>query len=235
MNIAVLEDDFTQSALVSLSIKSRGWLCACFDHGVKLLEEIKIKNFDAILIDWDLPDISGYDILNTIRNDLNIETPIIFVTSHSLEEDIVSALTAGANDYIIKPVQPDILLYRIETIVKKQLSAEQRNAIFSISGYSIDFNNKKISLKNEPIPLSNKEYEISKILILNFGKIVSRKFIIEEVWGKNMSPHPRAVDSCIYHIKEKLRIKPSSGFRLISIYSHGYRLDIINDMNNPWK
>lgn len=231
MNIAVLEDDLTQSTLLSLSIKSRGWLCACFDHGIKLLEEIKSRNFDAILIDWDLPDISGYDILTTIRNDLNIITPIIFVTNRSLEEDIVSALAAGADDYIIKPVKPELLLYRIETITKKQFTIEQQNIIFSVGSYSIDFHNKKILLESKPILLSNKEYEVSKILILNFGKIVSRKFIIQEVWGKSASPHPITVDSCIRHIKEKLTIKPSSGFRLSSIYSHGYRLDKINDIN----
>src|SRR5215207_7369645 len=119
MRIAVLEDDRSQAYVLRHCLTQAGHNPNNFDRGMELLAAMKTERFDALVLDWNLPDISGLEVLIRVRKEFNSNIPAVIVTSRDAEEDIVKALSEGADDYICKPVRPKELIARLECVAKR--------------------------------------------------------------------------------------------------------------------
>jgi len=117
MLIAIFEDDISQRELLSQWLTVAGYDARCFEKGQALLHSMGVEKYDLLVLDWNVPDISGMDVLNLVRERSHL--PVLFCTARGAEEDIVRALRAGADDYLIKPLRRRELLARIEAVVRR--------------------------------------------------------------------------------------------------------------------
>jgi DNA-binding response OmpR family regulator len=123
MLIAIFEDDISQRELVSQWLTVAGYDARCFEKGQALLQAMGVERYDLLVLDWNVPDISGIDVLNLVRERSHV--PVLFCTARGAEEDIVRALRAGADDYLRKPLRRRELLARIEAVLRRIGMAKQ--------------------------------------------------------------------------------------------------------------
>jgi DNA-binding response OmpR family regulator len=204
--------------------------CSIFNTGKNLISSLKRHSFDIILLDWMVPDIDGEEALHWIRRNIEWHIPVIFVTSRDSEEDVVRILDMGADDYLVKPVRQKELLARIRALARRSnLHDDLQSAHMIQQGqYTIDTSARMVYKDNEPIKLTQKEYELVVFLFNNIGRIISRSHILESVWGHHTDLNTRTADTHISRIRNKLGLVPENGWRISAIYHHGYRLESLS-------
>jgi len=228
LNVAILEDEVAQSQLISTWLQAAGYSCKEFHTGQALLDDLKSTRYDLMLVDWELPDINGPEVMHAMRYELKIETPIIFITSRDSEEDIVKALDAGADDYLVKPVRQYEFLARVKANTKRNQGNNKTIIQIEHKPYSFNSSNQQALINGKAIELSGKEFELAFYIFSNEGELLDRKKILSAVWQQDADLNTRTVDTHMSIIRKKLSISPENGWRLKSIYGHGYRLESLN-------
>lgn len=225
MRIALLEDDQDQAALFVEWLKGAGHTCEHFKLGKIFVRNIKRDSFDALILDWMIPDMDGYEVLGWVRENFDWRIPVVFVTAKDKEDDIVRALEQGADDYIVKPAKQRELLARITAVARRVTPAEEGQTNIDFDPFHIDLNNHEVKKHGHRIEVTQKEYELIVFLFRNIGRVLSRAHILESVWGRNPDINTRTVDTHVSRIRTKLALAAEMGWKLTSIYQHGYRLE----------
>lgn len=232
LNIAILEDEPEQSQLLESWLIAKKYTCDIFSTGQSLLDKLPSSSYDLLLIDWELPDINGPEVMQTIRQSLKLDTPIIFITSRDREEDIVMALNTGADDYLIKPVRQFEFLARVKANTKRslQLDQDEKTApkLIEQTPYTFNSANQQAQVHGNIVELSSKEFELAFFIFSREGQLLERKVMLSAVWQQEADLNTRTVDTHMSIIRKKLAISPENGWRLKSIYGHGYRLERLN-------
>jgi DNA-binding response OmpR family regulator len=200
-----------------------------FANGRDFMRVAARESFDLFVLDSNLPDVSGPEVLRWLRSDRNDATPVVFVTARDAEEDIVAQLTAGADDYIIKPVRHAELLARIDAVLRRARPAQSTD-VLEVGPYRFDLAQKRVALDGEEILLTDKEFDLAVFLFRNLGRLLSRGHLLEAVWGRNPSVATRTVDTHVSRVRGKLQLRPERGFRLVPTYNYGYRLECVLDL-----
>ncbi|OGT82407.1 MAG: hypothetical protein A3J35_02595 [Gammaproteobacteria bacterium RIFCSPLOWO2_02_FULL_52_10] len=227
MDIALLEDNPSDARLLKQCIESSGHACTVFETGQSLINEFHKRVFELLIIDWELPDITGDKVLRWARDSIGHDLPIIFITGHDSTEDIVAMLDAGADDYMTKPVKLEEMLARITALVRRSRQHEKTDNTTFIEPYSLDFNCHRITKAGVEIALTPKEFELARYLLQNIGDLLSRTKLLQEIWGYGPEIHTRTIDIHISRIRKKLELTEEHGWKLTSIYHKGYRLEHI--------
>jgi len=223
LRIALLEDDPEQSAKVSGWIEDRGYLCGVYSSAEEFQRAFRKSSYDVIILDWMLTTgSSGLEVLNWVRKTLTSDIPVIFVTSRVAEEDIVTALQAGADDYLSKPVRQHELLARLYALARR---AQPEAEVLECPPYVFNTSNREVRLNDEPIKLTEKEYELALFLFRNRGRVLSRQHLLTSVWGTSAELNTRTVDTHASRLRKKLNLLATERWKLTSIYQHGYRLE----------
>ena len=144
------------------------------------------------------------------------------------EEDIVRALNAGADDYIVKPLSADVTLARVRNVLRRSGQLKPQESGLQAEPYNLDLIAKTISLSDRLINLTQREFDLAAYLFRNSGKVLSRETLLQEVWGVTASINTRTVDTHVCRLRRKLAITPENGWRLQSIYQYGYRLEPVS-------
>lgn len=225
----MLEDDAAHAAMVSQWLSDAAHDVHVFATARDLRRHASRESFDAFLIDWVLPDQSGHDVLLWLRRERGEKAPAIFVTARDSEEDIVSGLRAGADDYVIKPVRRFELIARLEAVWRRFRPADGRAEIIELPPYRIDLARRQIAMNGMTIEgLTDKEFALAAFLFQNPGRLLSRGHLLESVWGINAAVPTRTLDTHISRLRKKLELHPANGFRLAPAYNYGYRLDRVD-------
>ncbi len=227
MRIALLEDDPQQAKIMELWLRDAGHDVQHYDTGRGFINGVARESFDVLLIDWVLPDISGHEVLKWVRGHTDWHVPVLFVTQLDSEENIVSALESGADDYMCKPVSEREMLARVGALARRAHPADDTQTSLVFEPYTIDPANRTITNAGESIVLTQKEYDLALFLFRHLGRVLSRGHILESVWGKNPEINTRTVDTHVSRVRKKLNIGAETGWRLTAIYQHGYRLEPI--------
>jgi len=231
--IAILEDDVTQINMVESWLNTEGYDCHTCATGHEMLALLETESFDLLLIDWELPDINGPEVMARIRQNDDNTVPIIFMTNRDGEHDIVSALNAGADDYLIKPLRHHEFLARVKAttrrIQKSEPDSTKSDQSVTYPPYHFNLKNHLITRNDTPVELSNKEFDLAYFLFCNEGVLLSRKHILSSVWQQDADLNTRTVDTHMSVIRRKLALQPQNGWRLKSIYGHGYRLEQVDN------
>lgn len=235
MRIALLEDDISLAEIISLWIEEDGNHILAYTSGKSFREGFARETFDVVVLDWHLPDTTGLDELDWLRGELGCETPVIFITSRDDGKSIVEALNHGADDYMVKPVNKEVTMARINALHrrnrKSDVSAEAVNKAASKTGeteiyepYEINQSERSILVNGESVKLTNKEFELAAYLFRNESSLISRDDLLEYIWGTRADINTRTIDTHICRIRSKLCINADLGWQLNSIYQSGYRL-----------
>ncbi len=226
MHIAILEDDADQRALLELWVDSGQHTSRGFGMAAEFIEGAKKERFDLLLIDWMLPDGTGADVLQWIRQNLGWDIPVLVVTSRDDEATVVAALKMGADDYVVKPPKPMELLARIENVARRVKPGGL--PVLRLGSFEVDVARHRLTLDGNAITLTQKEFDLSVYLFQNPGKLLSRDHLLNKIWGLNTEVDTRTVDTHISRLRKKLLLDGSKGWKLTPIYGYGYRFDRVD-------
>lgn len=228
MYIAVIEDDKDQSEILSIWLEAAGHVPSVFSTAEQLLDKDNIDEFDILILDWDLPGIDGIELLRIIRQEKNLNTTVLFATRHDSKSDVVTVLEAGADDYMVKPIDRRELMARLNTLKRRNAIAEPAPSYQVKAGeFTLDDKTHRLTKKGEILDLTPKEYELVSYLFRNLDQVLSRADLLSHVWGCDADINTRTVDTHISRIRKKLALTPENGWKLESIYHYGYRLEQI--------
>jgi len=226
MRIAALDDNIDELDLVRKTMLSIGHECHVYSKGEALLRALGRESFDLILLDWELPDISGPEIVEWIRTNIADPIPVLMLTNRSEEVDVVHALSIGADDFMTKPIRAKELTARVQAILRR-IYPPQEKAEYSWGQYRFITSSQQLEINGQPVALKTKEYELALFLFRNLGRLLSRQYLKEQLWGiKAAELNSRSLDTHVSSVRNKLGLNPQNGFRLTSVYGFGYRLEI---------
>ena len=231
MRFAAVDDEASQLELIQTIISSLGHECHTYSNGNDLIKVLRRESYDFLIMDWELPDIKGPDVVKWVRENKSKTVPILFITNRRDERDVAFALSVGADDYIRKPIRIHEMVARIEALIRRISPVGTQNK-YTWGNYIFLPDRQGIHLRDENITLKNKEYELALYLFQNLGRLLSRQHLQEQLWGTQMSDViTRTLDTHISSIRSKLNLRPENGFHLVSVYGYGYRLENVSD--NP--
>jgi len=225
MRVAIVAEDPSETALLSHWLVLAGHRCCHFNHGSALIRMFDQMGLDAVVLDWNLPDVSGADVLRRIRGSDRASLPVLFMAGHSREHDVVSALRQGADDYMVKPVGRAELLARLEAILRRGKHRVEAPATVELEAYRIDCCNRVVLRDGCPVEMTAKDFELSVLFLRNVGRLLSRGYVMDNVWGRKALIPSRTLDTHVSRLRKKLGWTPEYGWRLAAAYGRGYRLD----------
>ena len=223
MNIWLLEDDPAQAQLLQNWLGEAGHTVTHFPRGSAIMENLDKGGYDLLILDWELPDTTGIQVLNQVRQEVNWHVPVLFVTQREAESDIVSALANGADDYMIKQISQGEFLARVHALGRRLGSSELD---FEIGPYTFKPQSQTVTLNGEECDLTSKDFELALYLFQHLGRLLSRDQLLRDVWGVS-GLNTRTVDVHVSRIRKRMAISPDNGYRIKTIYQHGYRLEQI--------
>ena len=224
MHIAIVDDDPDIAALMMLWLEEEGHECTHYSGGQSFIKAIKNNSFDIVLLDWIMPEFDGEQTLKWMKNNEDVDIPVIFVTQKTSEDDVAKILTLGADDYITKPVRHKEMVARVNAVARRT-NPQVDDVVINLEPYYIDLTAREVVIEGEKVKLTEKEFKLVHFLFKNIGRLLSRDHILSAVWGYDLGLNTRTVDTHMSRIRKKLNIIPEKGWRLSSIYHQGYRLE----------
>lgn len=224
MIFAVVEDSRSQAEVLKALLKSEGHQVEIFADGASCLEALNIRSFDFFVIDWNLPDMGGDEVLRQVREQFGWEVPVVFCTARTDEEDASDILRMGADDYIPKPVRYMEFMARVHALLRRR---KPRQSLLQFGNIEIDLEGRRIRLAGADVDLTQREFELAVILLRNVGRVLSREELLAGVWAREADVDTRTVDTHASRLRKKLGLAGESGLMLSSVYGQGYRLDTV--------
>jgi DNA-binding response OmpR family regulator len=226
LDIALLEDEPGQAQLVIDWMRAAGHSVEHETHGEAFLRLCRSKPFDLAILDWELPDISGIEVLNKLRGSEGHTFPVLFATQRDAEEDVVKALLEGADDFLVKPLKHDELLARMSAVCRRAGIGTEEDKL-NLADIHIDIKKRQITRAGVEVSVTQKDFDLAVEFFKNVGKILSREYLMQRVWGVKAELNTRTVDVHVSRIRRSLGIQPEMGYCIRTIYQHGYRLENI--------
>jgi DNA-binding response OmpR family regulator len=229
MRIAVLDDDPAQADFVCEALAAADYVCCSFSAGNLLVEQLKHETFDLLVLDWNVPGMSGEEVLRWVRESLSERVPVVFLTSCDSEADVSSIFALGADDYLVKPVRADVLRARVTSLLRCAYRFNPCEGTETFGDFVFDLRTSQTATHGIPIELTREEFELALLLFRHLGRPLSRAHIQEAVWHNVAGVSSRTIDTHMSVIRAKLDLRPQHGYRLASIAGYGYRLDRMKD------
>ena len=227
MRVAALDDDAIQLELTQQTLASMGHDCHGYTDSRSFLRALRRESFDLLVLDWQLPDITGLEVLRWARENLQERVPVLFVTNRSAEADVIEGLAAGADDFMVKPMRVGELMARVKALLRRAYHQQSPNEL-EFGRYKFDVSGAQVFAEGRPITLKQKEFDLALFLFQNIGRLLSRKHLLEAVWGIEAEVSSRSLDTHVSRLRTKLGLHPEHGYRLAAIYSVGYRLENVS-------
>lgn len=221
--ILIIDDEMNIVELLKYNLETNGYKVIYALTGKEGLTYSLQNKPDLILLDIMLPEVDGFDICKEIKKNKDTENiPIIMLTAKSEEFDKILGLELGADDYITKPFSVRELLARIKVVLRRN-HKEDKSEVINTGDLIIDFNKHEVIKKGEKIELTLKEFELLKLLILNKGKVMTRDFLLDKVWGYEYYGETRTVDVHVRHLRQKLEDDDKNPDYIETVRGIGYK------------
>jgi DNA-binding response OmpR family regulator len=225
MRIAVLDSDHNQAVLICQVLTAAGHSCQSFSTAKDMLAMLRKDNTDMVLLDWAVPDLPGVEVLRRAKEKLASTCPILFLTNSSAEDDIVAGIGAGADDYLIKPLRRGELVARGQALLRRAYPSQNGAEQLQFGPYVFETRPGRLLMDGAVIDVTHKEFYLALLFFRNIGRPLSRAYIHESVWIRETAVPSRTMDTHVSRVRNKLQLKPENGFRLVPVYSYGYRLE----------
>jgi two-component system KDP operon response regulator KdpE len=224
--ILVVEDDKPIRNFMCVSLEAHGYKCISTENGRTAISLVSTHNPDIIVIDLGLPDIDGTDVIAIVRP--LTQAAIIVVSARGHEQEKVETLDSGADDYLTKPFSVAELLARIRVALRhsNQRSRPESDSAscFSTGDLVIDFGKRRVTLANEEIHLTPIEYKIMALMAKYSGKVLTHKFILNEIWGAFSGEDTQSLRVFMANIRRKIEKDPAQPRYILTEVGVGYRL-----------
>lgn len=226
LTIGLLEDDPSQALLLSQWLTSRGYQVFHEETGAGFLSRVGEHNPALLILDWQLPDCEGTEILQEMREQRGFSGPVLFATARSSEEDIVLGLELGADDYVTKPLRKEELLARVSALCRRSNLNAPSDRI-KVGPILLEPSNCRAFVKGKPVKMTATEFKLAACVLTHVDQLLSREYLLREVWGVDAQLDTRTVDMHISRIRRLLDIGPDMGYCIRTVYRHGYRFEAL--------
>lgn len=222
-SILIVEDEKHLADGLRFNLEAEGYQVNVLDNGEDALESLAANAVDLVLLDVMLPGKSGFDVARELRA-RNQFVPILMLTARGRPEDVLEGFAAGSDDYLPKPFELSILIARIKSLLRrKQWMQPPAQDRFEFDGRVIDFSAMELHQGNSRLTLTLMEANLLRYLIQNQGKTISRKSILEDVWGVHEDTDTRAIDNFIVRLRRYIEENPAEPRYLKTVRGVGYR------------
>ena len=221
--VLVVEDQEDLANGLEINLRKEGYKVLKTGTGESAVNLAIQQNPDLVILDIMLPGISGLDVCRELRRK-SIDVPIIMLTAKSDEIDRVVGLEVGADDYMTKPFSVRELLARVRAHLRRR-TPQQGDVLprYSFGNVELDFEKYEVTVRGEPVEMTQKEFEIMRLFIRRRGELVTRDRLLNEVWGYEAYPSSRTVDTHILKLRKKLEEDPANPKYILSVYGEGYK------------
>ena len=232
VKVLLVEDETSIADGIIYNLKNEGLKVTHVDDGKIAIDIFNEEHFDLIILDIMLPEVSGLEICKAIRKSSNV--PIIMLTAKDDENDKISGLEMGADDYITKPFSVKELISRVKAVLRRTKNSELLRGVdedlsfakeITIGNIAMNPLRYEAKIDNEIIELRPREFELLYYLCENAGNIVSRDKLFSKVWGYSFAGNSKTLDVHIQRIRERIEVNPKSPKRLVTIRGVGYKLN----------
>lgn len=219
--IYIVEDDESIREIESIALKNSNYIVSAFENAKEFYKKLDELVPDLILLDVMLQDESGYDIVRKLRKrPATQDIPIIMVTAKTTEMDMIKGLDGGADDYIKKPFSIMELITRVKALLRR--TAKEEPKLLKLDDLVIDHERHVVTVNNEPVDLTYKEYELLRLLMGSQGIVMTREIIMRSVWDTDFEGETRTVDMHIKTLRHKLG---DYGSRIKTVRNVGYVIE----------
>lgn len=219
--IYIVEDDESIREIETIALKNSNYIVSAFENAKEFYKKLDELVPDLILLDVMLPDESGYDIVRKLRKrPATQDIPIIMVTAKTTEMDMIKGLDGGADDYIKKPFSIMELITRVKALLRR--TAKEEPKLLKLDDLVIDHERHVVTVNNEPVDLTYKEYELLRLLMGSQGIVMTRAVIMRSVWDTDFEGETRTVDMHIKTLRHKLG---DYGSRIKTVRNVGYVIE----------
>lgn len=219
--IYIVEDDESIREIETIALKNSNYIVSAFENAKEFYKKLDELVPDLILLDVMLPDESGYDIVRKLRKrPATQDIPIIMVTTKTTEMDMIKGLDGGADDYIKKPFSIMELITRVKALLRR--TAKEEPKLLKLDDLVIDHERHAVTVNNEPVDLTYKEYELLRLLMGSQGIVMTREVIMRSVWDTDFEGETRTVDMHIKTLRHKLG---DYGSRIKTVRNVGYVIE----------
>ena len=212
VDILIVEDNSELSSLVTDCLRAEGYTVSAVDNGEKALSLYEKYGARLVLLDINLPGMDGFGVCKRIREQDN--TPIIMLTARTGRDDKLSGLLTGADDYIEKPYDIDILLAKIKGIFQRRLAIDE----LSDSGITLDLATQTVKKDGVDIPVTPKEFDLLALFIENKGQVLTKDRLLSKVWGSDSESEPQTLTVHIKWLREKIEDDPSHPTKILTVW-----------------
>ncbi len=223
--ILIVEDEKDIVKMLEYNLKKEGYTTLSARNGEAAIELANKEHPNLVLLDLMLPGLDGLEVCKALKGDPKTAAiPVIMLTAKSQESDKVVGLELGADDYVTKPFSPRELIARIKAVLRRVKDKGKLPDALKIGDLEIDFSKIKVSVKNKPIELTAKEFELLKTLLKAKGRVLSRDYLLDSIWGFDQAAEiqTRTVDVHIRTLRKKLK---SEAKYIITVKNYGYRFE----------
>ena len=217
VDILIVEDNSELCGLLYEFLRAEGYVVSSADSGEKALALYEKYGARLVLLDINLPGIDGFSVCKRIRAREN--TPIIILTARGDKEDKLNGIVLGADDYIEKPYDIDILIAKIKGIFKRRLAID----VITDGDIALDLANETVTKNGELLNMTAKEFELLRLLIENKGQTITKQMLFDRIWGTDSESEPQTLTVHIKWLREKVEPDPKAPTRILTVWGKGYR------------
>ena len=221
MRVLVIEDDTATAKSIEMMLEAKGFKAYSTDLGEEGLDLGKLYDYDIILLDLNLPDIDGYEVLNKLRRS-KVQTPVLILSGMSGPDKKVKGLSFGADDYLTKPFDRDELIARIHAVVRR--SKGHADSVIRTGRLSVNLNSRTVEVDGQPIHLTGKEYGVLELLSLRKGTTLTKEMFLNHLYGGMDEPELKIIDVFICKLRKKLATATGGDNYIETVWGRGYVL-----------
>jgi DNA-binding response OmpR family regulator len=225
-SVLIVEDEKHLADGLRFNLEAEGYEVGVVDTGEAALEAITKKpgSFDVMVLDVMLPGKSGFEVISELRMGGQF-VPTLMLTARGHPDDVLKGFAAGADDYLTKPFDLSILLARIQGLLRRSewLSPRPSKDVYTFGDKTVDFNRLELRVKDQALPLTLMEANVLRYLIQHQGQPVSRKKLLEDVWGLHEDTDTRAIDNFIVRLRKYIEADPTKPKHMLTVRGVGYR------------
>ncbi len=220
--VLLVEDDINLGAILGEYLDTKGYKTTLCRNGEEGFEAFSREQFDLCLLDIMMPKKDGFSLAREIRH-RNKELPIIFITAKSMKEDALEGFHLGADDFVTKPFSMEVLLMRIQAVLRRSQKSKTGTDFFQIGKYQFDHKRNVITGDGISIKLTSRESELLKLLCVN-EDVLDRNYALKTLWGDDSYFNSRSMDVFITKLRKYFKSDPS--VEIINVHGHGFRLSV---------
>ncbi len=224
VTILIVEDDSQIHNFIAYTLKQEGFSCLIARTAQNAMATLISQKIDLMILDMGLPDFDGLEVINKVRG--WSEMPIIVVSARDQDKDKVSALDAGADDYLTKPFSAAELMARIRVMIRhlNKTAKSPGQPVISVGDLSIDFEKRQVFLGGEALHVTPLEYNLLSLLFRNMGKVLTTQFILKEIYGIGYGTDTQALRALMAGLRRKIEPVPARPRYILTEIGVGYRL-----------